>query len=116
MIKIQKPRFVFQQGISLLEVLLSLSVIAIILVMASRYYLSARNSVSANDTMQRMALMKTAVQEYYAYKDSYVGIDFDQVAARFAGMQLVADPTQTGQSALYTTWGNHAITISTTGT
>ena len=51
-----------QAGISLLEVMLSLSIIAIILVMATRYYFLASNAQRVNQTRQQIATIIAGVQ------------------------------------------------------
>lgn len=55
-----------QAGISLLEVLLSLSIIAIILVMATRYFFVANNSNKINTARQQVGAVVAAVN---AWKD-----------------------------------------------
>lgn len=55
-----------QSGISLLEVLLSLSVIAIILVMATRYYKSAQQSQQASNALSILSGIVTAETQYAA--------------------------------------------------
>lgn len=55
-----------QRGISLLEVLLSLSVIAIILVMATRYYKSAQQSQQVSNALSMLSGIVTAETQYAA--------------------------------------------------
>jgi len=108
-----KFRCGLQRGISLLEVLLSLSVIAIILVMATRYYVSARENVGGNDTIERMALVKSAVQEFYSVSDSYADLTYSDIQARLGNLTITGDPT-TATATLNTSWGSGiAITGST---
>ena len=61
-----------QRGISLLEVLLSLSVIAIILVMATRYYRSANQSQQASNALSIISGVVTAETAYSAANSAYV--------------------------------------------
>lgn len=53
-----------QRGISLLEVLLSLSVIAVILVMATRYYSSAQQSQQVSNMVSMVSGIVTAETQY----------------------------------------------------
>ena len=57
MLKLNRSK---QRGISLLEVLLSLSVIAIILVMATRYYRSAQQSQQVSNAVSMISGIVTA--------------------------------------------------------
>jgi len=60
-----------QQGISLLEVLLSLSIIAIILVMATQYFFVASNTDKINTTRQQVGSIIAAVQSWKAENPEY---------------------------------------------
>ncbi len=63
MLKLNRSK---QRGISLLEVLLSLSVIAIILVMATRYYRSAQQSQQVSNAVSMISGIVTAETQYKA--------------------------------------------------
>ncbi len=57
-------RLSLQRGISLLEVMLSLSIIAIILVMATRYFFTASDSQRINQAKAEVATVLSAVSTY----------------------------------------------------
>lgn len=63
-----------QRGISLLEVMLSLSIIAIILVMATRYFFSAQTSNNINAATQQISLLKSNLNTYKATHANYTGV------------------------------------------
>jgi len=69
-----------QRGISLLEVMLSLSIIAIVLVMATRYFFVASNSQNINKTRAVIGLVISAVHNLKATQADYMGIDTAAVA------------------------------------
>ncbi len=60
-----------QKGISLLEVLLSLSIIAIILVMATRYFFVANRNDKVNTVRQQMGALISAVESWKSQNASY---------------------------------------------
>lgn len=62
---------IYQSGISLLEVLLSLSIIAIILVMATRYYFVASNNDRINIVRQQVGSLIAAVNEWKGQNARY---------------------------------------------
>jgi prepilin-type N-terminal cleavage/methylation domain-containing protein len=65
-----------QKGISLLEVMLSLSIIAIILVMATRYFFTANNSQRINESVQQVNGLVGAFNAYRNANGNYnVGTD-----------------------------------------
>lgn len=84
-----------QRGISLLEVLLSLSVIAIVLVMATRYYRNAQQSQQIANALSMLSGIVTAETQYAAANNNtYV----DLATLRTAGYlpaNFIHDP-----------WGN----------
>jgi type II secretory pathway pseudopilin PulG len=53
------------KGIGLLELMLSLAIIAILLIMATRYYQSASNSQKVSQAVDMFAAMKGAAQNYH---------------------------------------------------
>src|SRR5579871_2442203 len=53
-------RHKMQQGISLLELMLSLSIIALILVLATRYYLNTRTSQQVNEAAEMITSVYSA--------------------------------------------------------
>lgn len=60
-----------QKGISLLEVLLSLSIIAIILVMATRYFFVASNNDRVNTTRQQVGSLIAAIRGWKGQNSQY---------------------------------------------
>jgi type II secretory pathway pseudopilin PulG len=53
-----------QRGIGLLELMLSLAIIAILLIMATRYYQSASNNQNINQAVDMFNAVKSAVKNY----------------------------------------------------
>lgn len=60
----QKMKLHLQKGISLLEVMLSLSIIAIILVMATRYFFSANTTQKINQEVVQMGSLNSAIEKW----------------------------------------------------
>jgi type II secretory pathway pseudopilin PulG len=63
-----------QLGISLLEVLLSLSIIAIILVLATRYFFVATNNNKINTAVSQIGGIVAAVHTWKGINTSYDGV------------------------------------------
>jgi type II secretory pathway pseudopilin PulG len=63
-----------QAGISLLEVMLSLSIIAIILVMATRYFFVANNNSNVNKLRGEIATIVSALQNYRNQHPNYSAV------------------------------------------
>lgn len=57
-------QFLKQKGIGLLELMLSLAIIAILLIMATRYYQSASNSQAISQALDMMNAVKSGVKNY----------------------------------------------------
>ncbi|MFN7097282.1 MAG: type II secretion system protein [Gammaproteobacteria bacterium] len=57
-------RFLRQKGIGLLELMLSLAIIAILLIMATRYYQSASNSNNMNNAVDMVNAVRAGVKSY----------------------------------------------------
>lgn len=57
-------RFCKQKGIGLLELMLSLAIIAILLIMATRYYQSASNSQAISSAIDMVNAVKSGVKNY----------------------------------------------------
>jgi type II secretory pathway pseudopilin PulG len=57
-------RFCKQKGIGLLELMLSLAIIAILLIMATRYYQSASNSQAMSSAVDMVNAVKSGVKNY----------------------------------------------------
>ncbi len=60
-----------QKGISLLEVLLSLSIIAIILVMATRYFFVANRNDKVNTVRQQIGAVTSAIESWKSQNATY---------------------------------------------
>lgn len=61
-------------GIGLLELMLSLTIIAILLVSATKYYAGARNSQQVNDGAQMVIAVYTAGQNWLRSHDDLSGV------------------------------------------
>ncbi len=99
------------RGISLLEVLLSLSIIAIILVMATRYYFVASHNDKVNTTVTQIGGLIAAIHNYKGIDATYE--QGTNIATLAHAGQLSNFPGYDSSSALNTRWGG-AITLSTT--
>lgn len=69
----------FQKGISLLEVMLSLSIIAVILVMAVRYYSVANQSNNNNIALELLENLQSAVHQFKTINGSYTNLSTDSL-------------------------------------
>ncbi|MFN7097281.1 MAG: Tfp pilus assembly protein FimT/FimU [Gammaproteobacteria bacterium] len=65
MMKIKNSNAVLQKGIGLLELMLSLAIIAILLIMATRYYQSASSGQKISEATDMYAAVKSAVNNYF---------------------------------------------------
>lgn len=102
-----------QKGISLLEVLLSLTIIAIILVMAVRYFFVAENNNRVNTTREDVGSVIAAVNAWKGknpqYTDGlsiltlYQGGDFP--SSKSLKTDNWQDPTKATEATLYNPWG-----------
>ena len=104
-----------QAGISLLEVMLSLSIIAIILVMATRYYFLASNAQRVNQTRQQIATIIAGVQlwkESSSATYSGLGSNGIQTLVNAGDLVKTADYDSTTGN-LYNPW-SRPITLSAT--
>lgn len=94
-----------QRGISLLEVMLSISVIALILVMATRFFYVASNNNKVNTAISQVAGLEAAMYSWKGSSLSYDGIDIESL---FAAGELINFPgagDEDGKQVLYTPWG-----------
>ncbi len=66
----------FQYGIGLLELMLALAVIAVILVMSTRYYNVAHRQQQVNATVKEIRAIVTASTEWAKTQYNYSGISF----------------------------------------
>ena len=99
-------------GISLLEVMLSLSIIAIILTMATRYFFVASNNDKINTTVSQIGGLIGAAHSWKGAGTNFSGLSIAELAdagqlTNFPGFNNSAE-----SPALSTMWGGH-INIST---
>jgi len=95
-----------QRGISLLEVMLSLSIIAIVLVLAAKYFFAASNNQSLNRTRSTIGLVVSAVQSLKANQADYTGIDTEKVAST----ELLANSGDVSSgTAIKNAWGSDIV-------
>lgn len=100
-----------QRGISLLEVMLSISVIALILVMATRFFYVANNNNKVNTAISQVAGLEAAMYSWKGANLTYEGVDIDQL---FAAGELVNFPgagEENGKQVLYTPWGTSEYSV-----
>ncbi|MCK4608097.1 MAG: prepilin-type N-terminal cleavage/methylation domain-containing protein [Gammaproteobacteria bacterium] len=92
----QKIRTLFlkkQQGIGLLELMLSLAIIAILLVMATRYYLSASTSSDINQVVSDLGALTSCAANW----SNTNGPSFDKsTITGSSGFELTTDCGDTG--------------------
>lgn len=96
-----------QKGISLLEVLLSLSIIAIILVMATQYFFVASNTDKINTTRQEIGSVIAAIQSWKAENPQYsANLNYQMLynAGFLAQSKFLANNGASGLQ-LYDPWG-----------
>jgi type II secretory pathway pseudopilin PulG len=105
-----------QLGISLLEVMLSLSIIALVLVMATRFFFVANNNDKMNTTISQVAGLVAAAHSWQGAQAGFAGIGIDVLGK--AGQLSNFPGYDSSAQSLSTMWGQ-PITIdpsdSTTG-
>src|SRR5690348_16511372 len=89
-----------QLGIGLLELMLSLAIIAILLVMAIRYYQSASNAQSINSAIDMINAVKSGVKNYMT---SNIGSVEVPSVSKLAGSGYL--PQTYKESATANPWG-----------
>ena len=97
-----------QSGIGLLELMLSLAIIAILLIMATRYYQSASESNKINQAVDMFSAINGAVQNYKLDSDP-LGVN---VAALTDGGYL---PPNYGSGTVNNPWGG-SVQVAVSGT
>lgn len=102
-----------QVGISLLEVMLSLSIIAIILVMATRYFFVASNNQNINKVRGQVGLVVAALQEYRNHHANYTGVSMDKLITDGFVPQNSDVSGSAGSYMLNNPW-NNSITVTPT--
>lgn len=96
-----------QLGISLLEVLLSLSIITIILIMATRYFFAATNNNKLNIAISQVGGLVTAAHNWKGVKTSFYGLTLQVLydtgkLESFPGL----DDSKASQIAVDDLWGD----------
>lgn len=96
-----------QIGISLLEVLLSLSIIAIILVLATRYFFVATNNNKVNTAISQVGSIVAAAHSWKGVNTSYANLSVQVLydAGQFENFPGLDDTTATSV-ALKDLWGD----------
>lgn len=92
------------KGISLLEVLLSLSIIAIILVMATRYFFVASNNNKVNTVRQEIGSLIAGITSWKNENPLY-SPSLTIQALYNAGFLANSNSLSTDKSILYDPWG-----------
>ncbi len=105
-----------QLGISLLEVLLSLSIIAIILVMATRYFFVATNNNKINTAIGQVGGIVAAAHNWKGIRASFTGISVQELynsgqLENFPGI----DNSSTTSISVNDLWGDPYAITATTG-
>ncbi len=84
-----------QQGVTLLETILVLSLIAIIMIGGLTLYNNASNSSKANKIIREVTAMANEIKGLYASKSDYVGInDKDLISAGVVPEHMIISPTR----------------------
>lgn len=68
-----------QKGIGLLELMLSLAIISVLLVMATRYYKSARQNQQVNDAISLSQAIIAASENWVIGKNDFTGISVTEL-------------------------------------
>ena len=103
-----------QRGIGLLELMLSLAIIAILLVMATRYYIITSRSQQVNQTAGLVGVLQGGIANWKAGKATYTPTNAPALSgAVLESMGLVPGPNWDG-SKVVNRWGNE-VTITGTG-
>jgi Tfp pilus assembly protein PilV len=104
--KMKTTRFLKQQGISLLEVLLSVSIIAVILVLATKYFFVASNNTKVNSTVTQISGLVAATNTWKGINPYY---DTLSIQTLYNAGQLQDFPGLTvnaSTASLYDLWGD----------
>jgi type II secretory pathway pseudopilin PulG len=95
-----------QRGISLLEVMLSISVIALILVMATRFFYVASNNNKLNTAISQISGLEAAMYSWKGASLSYQGVDIESLFAAGELTNFPGSGEEDGKQVLYTPWGS----------
>lgn len=95
-----------QRGIGLLELMLSLSIIAILLVMATRYFVMANESQKINNALSIVNGFAGAAAQYAVTTHTYSGMTIKNlIEGNYLPASFGGDSTQTGVGA--NPWGGN---------
>lgn len=105
-----------QLGISLLEVLLSLSIIAIILVMATRYFFVATTNNKVNTSISQVGGLVAALHNWKGIKASFNGVSIQELynSGQLEGFPGLDDSSGTNVT-VNDLWGNPYTVTPTSG-
>ncbi len=104
-----------QSGISLLEVMLSLSIIAIILVMATRYFFVASENQNVNKVRGQIGTVVAGLQNYRNQNADYTGISMNTLVVGGFVAQTADVSGAAGSYQLNNPW-NSPITVAIAST
>ncbi len=91
-----------ERGIGLLELMLALAIIAILLVMATRYFLVTSRSEQVNRMTSQIKSVDAAASKWKSGKSDYTGMTMQDLI----NMGLIATgDLNAGQTLLLTPWG-----------
>lgn len=99
-----------QRGISLLEVLLSLTIIFIILLMATRYYETTEASAKANESIRMLNAVAAAADDWFVTYKTYRSADGKVAITKQALIDMGDLPAAFGGTNTANPWGGE-ITI-----
>lgn len=80
-----------QQGIGLLELMLSLAIIAILLIMATRYYQSARTSQQVNDGLSLTTAIVAASESWVLGQSNFSNLSISELKKQGLIPKEIAD-------------------------
>lgn len=75
-------RFNQQKGVGLLEIMLTLSVIAVIIILGTRYYEQSKRTQLVNQTVQQIGAVRSAVDRYLSSGRDRNLITWDELRER----------------------------------
>jgi len=108
-------RFNKQTGISLLEVMLSLSIIAIILVMATRYFFVASGNSNVNKLRGQIGTVVSGLQEYRNQNADYTDLAANGMQTLISdGFVAKTKDVNEAGTTLYNPWNSPIEVVGTT--
>lgn len=110
----KQARLFLKKGVSLLEVMLSLSIIATVLVMAVRYFGVARQKSNLDQARQQITAVISALIDYKNQNSSYPTSSGNFVADLING-GFLPQSGSVSSGALYSPWGEITVVGSDSG-